>query len=148
MKLLIALCCFATVFVSAAVLAQDDTLFPGDRASINPKDVDVNLPDGSPVKAGVRITKTWKIHNRGMVAWKDRELRIQGDPQGFKLVNSHPFSAASTTDVNVSVDLVAPKKPGNYRIYFKQWAKDKDGKWKLAFPGRYKDGVYLDVNVS
>jgi len=80
-----------------------------------------------------------------MVEWKNRELRIQGDAQGFKLLKAHPFSATSASDVDISVDLLVPKKKGHYKILFKQFAKvGKD--WKMALPN--KQAVYIDINVN
>lgn len=134
---------FLIVILSGALgFGQDQPLFPGDNARFVS---DVTFPDGSIVKVGAKITKTWRIRNRGMVEWKDRELRIEGDAQGFKLAKAHPFSAASATDVDISVDLVVPKKKGHYRVLFKQWVK-VDNEWKLALPN--KQGVYLDINVK
>lgn len=145
MKFLTLLSCVTALFITAFA-QQTEPLFPGDRVSYNPKTIDVNYPDGSIVKAGSKITKTWKIHNRGMVAWDKRELRIQGDAQGF-VSKPVPFSAGSTQDVNVSVELTVPKKPGHYKVFFKQWAK-KDNKWQMAFPDRYKDGLYIEIVVK
>ena len=130
------------IAVATAATQIQEPLFPGDRATFVK---DVNYPDGTEVKAGSNIVKTWKIHNRGMVAWKNRELRLAGETQGFA-VKSVPFSGNPTKDVDVSVELKVPSKPGRYKLTFKQWAK-KDGKWQLAFPDRYKSGVYIDITV-
>ena len=145
MRFLALLSAIALFVITVAIAATQiqEPLFPGDRATFVK---DVNYPDGTEVKAGSKIVKTWRIHNRGMVAWKDRELRLAGETQGFT-VKSVPFSGNSTKDVDVSVELIVPKTPGQYKLTFKQWAKDADGKWKLAFPDRYRSGVYIEITV-
>jgi len=145
MRLLAPLCALV-LFVIAAAQAQEP-LFPGDRTSFDPKTIDVNYPDGSEVKGGTTIKKTWKVRNSGSVAWKDRELRIAGDAQGFT-VKPVAFSGNPGKEVDISVTLTLPKQPGRYKVTFKQWAKDSSGQWKLAFPDRYRSGVYIDVVVK
>jgi len=102
-------------------LATDPTLIalgtPGvlcDSLSFG-TDVDVTIPDGTPMTAGQDFVKTWKIKNDGACAWGD----------GYGLIYSYGEKMAGQPvplgtvvevgqDVQVSVNLKAPDKAGEY----------------------------------
>ena len=137
MKLLI----FLVLLPLIAVAVPKQPVIDGDDAAFVD---DVTLPDGSTVQGGTTVTKTWRIRNTGTVEWAGRTLRVQGRNYGFQ-VKAHPFSAKPGETVDVTVELVVPKKPDHYKINFKQWA-ELDGKWKMMLPN--KNPVFIDINVK
>ena len=75
---------------------------------------DVTIADGTNVPSGSKFTKTWQFRNTGSCAWSNYTIAfVSGDRM------SAPDSApvpdiASRSNVNVSVDLVAPAADGAY----------------------------------
>ena len=77
--------------------------------------VDVTIPDGTAMAAGQDFVKTWKIKNIGICTWGTGYSLIYsyGEKMSGKPV---PLSVnvAPGEEVDVSVNLRAPSKPGNY----------------------------------
>jgi next-to-BRCA1 protein 1 len=78
-------------------------------------DVDVNIPDGTEMVPNQTFTKTWKIKNDGACAWGSGYgliyaygEKMSGKPQPLATV------VEAGQEVEVSVDLKAPDKPGEY----------------------------------
>merc|ERR1712070_1082786 len=90
---------------------------------------DVTVPDGTPVVAGTRLTKMWKIRNAGMVGWPDGSMLVQigGDAMGGQPVQVASVSPGA--EGVIAVELVAPSRPGRYVSY-----------WRLAEPTGRKFG--------
>jgi hypothetical protein len=87
---------------------------------------DITYPDGTKVPAGENFTKTWRIKNVGTCTWdSDYQLIFDGGyamngPAQQQLTDSH---VAPGETLDVSVELIAPDKPGTYR-----------GNWKFQDP--------------
>lgn len=100
---------------------------------------DVTIPDGTEMRPGQRFTKTWRYRNSGNVPWGEgvQLVFVEGTIQGY---TSHPMSGpgavavpnvAPGNTVDISVNLIAPDKPGRYRSY-----------WRLRLP----TGEWLENN--
>lgn len=88
-------------------------------------DVDVTIPDGTEMVPNQTFTKTWKIKNDGACAWGSGYgliyaygERMSGKPQPLATV------VEAGQEVEVSVDLKAPDKTGEYLSAW-QMANDK-----------------------
>ncbi len=110
----------------------DGAPLPCDRAHFV---ADVTIPDDTPVQAGMIFIKTWRIVNGGSCTWVP----------GYALVfaNGYSFGAPAATalsgevppggEVEISLHLTAPTKPGAYQ-----------GDWKL----RSASGVYFGFGAD
>jgi uncharacterized protein YkwD len=92
-------------------------------ASANCKDSavllqDVTIVDGTNVPGGSKFTKTWQFKNTGSCPWSGYTIAfVSGDRMNAP--DSAPIpDTASRSNVNVSVDLVAPGTDGTYTGYF------------------------------
>jgi hypothetical protein len=117
---------------STAVQARDDAAF----------EADVTYPDGTVVDTGERFTKTWRIRNTGVVAWRGRYLtRINSTacdaPEMVPIRSTDPGEA-----VEISVKVRAASGPAHCKIY-----------WKMTDASRTpllaeKRPIFLDVQVK
>jgi len=92
---------------------------------------DVSYPDGTKVEAGARFVKTWTMRNDGKSAWPhDTGLIAVGGDKMVALPDAHraggggvPVPAAGRgEEVEVSVELRAPPRPGRYVGHFRMQA--------------------------
>jgi hypothetical protein len=97
--------------------------------------IDVTIPDGTEMQPGQAFTKIWRLQNVGTCTWtKDYALVwFSGDKMGAP--SSVPLNGniSPGQTVDLSVDMVAPEKPGTYR-----------GNWKL----RNDSGVLFGIGPS
>jgi uncharacterized protein YkwD len=79
---------------------------------------DVTIADGTNVPRGSKFTKTWQFKNTGTCPWSGYTIAfVSGDRMGAP--DSAPIpDTASKSNVNVSVDLVAPQTDGTYTGFF------------------------------
>ena len=75
---------------------------------------DVTIADGTNVPSGSKFTKTWQFRNTGTCAWSNYTIAfVSGDRMSAP--DSAPVpDTASRSNVNISVDLVAPAADGAY----------------------------------
>jgi hypothetical protein len=85
---------------------------------------DTTIPDNTIFLPGTAFTKTWEIKNSGSCTWDTSYSLVfgdQGDAMGGAI--STPLLTSGTVpgggSTKVSVDLVAPDKPGDYKGYWK-----------------------------
>ena len=79
---------------------------------------DVTIADGTNMPSGGKFTKTWQFMNTGSCAWTNYSIAfVSGDRMGAPDSASVPDTAPKS-NVNVSVDLVAPASDGAYTGYF------------------------------
>lgn len=75
---------------------------------------DVTIPDNTNLKPGEKFRKTWKLNNSGTCDWKGYTIRFaSGEKMSAPDSVPVPETAAGTT-VQISIDLVAPSKDGQY----------------------------------
>jgi len=81
---------------------------------------DVTVPDGTVFAPGEAFRKTWSLRNVGSCTWTtDYSLVFStGDQMGGPAEIKLPTSVGPRESVELSVDLVAPQNPGNYRGYW------------------------------
>jgi hypothetical protein len=82
---------------------------------------DVTLADGSVVRPGEHLNKTWRVRNTGPEKWEKgtRIVHVGGDAFGGPLNGAEVPLAAPGEAVNVSVALVMPTVPGRYTSYWR-----------------------------
>merc|ERR1719198_1997381 len=92
---------------------------------------DVSYPDGTKVEAGARFVKTWTMRNDGKSVWPhDTQLIAVGGDTMVALPDAHragaggvPVPAAGRgEEMEVSVELQAPPRPGRYVGHFRMQA--------------------------
>ena len=99
---------------------------------------DVTVPDGTTMQPGEKFTKTWKVKNTGTCSWTTSYSIVYGG-YADKLSGK---TTALTADVapgqesDISIDMVAPTKPGNYV-----------SAWRLANAQNYPFGTFLTVVI-
>lgn len=100
---------------------------------------DVTVPDGTPVRAGQKFTKTWRMKNTSSCDW--------GEGYTISFLQDTPMSDAgsaavrptpSNANIDVSVELTAPAQAGTYT-----------STWRLKDPAGQFFGnvVYLVIRV-
>jgi len=101
---------------------------------------DVTIQDGTFVDAGSKFVKTWRMLNEGSTAWPEGcKLTLVGGQEmtvgGISEVPV-PKPPAPGESVEISVELVAPPRPGRYVSYWR--LVDADGV-------RFGHRVWVDV---
>ena len=77
---------------------------------------DIDFPDGTIVRAGTRLTKTWRVRNAGASAWTAGYALVFVADNHMNAPDSVPLPAALPGEsVEVSVPLEAPLAPGLHR---------------------------------
>ena len=86
---------------------------------------DVNFPDGSVVKPGEQIVKTWRLQNNGKTTWtKDYAvLYLEGVLYGKdnQLMFKLPAEVKPGDFADISVPFTAPASPGKYSSFWKMY---------------------------
>ena len=137
----------------AATPTATATTSPGDQTPVTtptgtgtPGDVaelleDVTIPDGTTIAPGVAYTKTWRLKNSGTTTWTTAYSLVfidgaqMGGPDAIPLAEN--VTPGSTDDI--SVNLIAPLEPGNYRGFWKM--RNADGQF-------FDMAVYVEINVA
>ena len=108
-----------TAIISATATSPTLSL----TASANCKDSaillkDVTIADGTNVPRGSKFTKTWQFQNTGSCPWIGYSIAfVSGDRLSAPVSVPIP-DTVSKSNVNVSVDLIAPGSDGAYTGYF------------------------------
>ncbi len=108
---------------------------------------DVSVPDGSVFSPGEEFTKTWKIENIGSTTWSTEYaiVYIDGALMSEATSIAIPVEVAPYEKVEISVKMMAPSNPGNYRSYWK--FKNADG--KLFGVGiDFNEAIWVDITVQ
>jgi hypothetical protein len=99
---------------------------------------DSNVPDGTQMTAGQEFVKTWKVKNTGTCTWTTAYNIIYG--YGEKMSGqTTPLTAEvlPNAEIEVSVALKAPTKPGTYSGY-----------WRMASNNGTAFGTFLTVVIT
>ena len=86
---------------------------------------DVTIPDGTRVQPETRLMKTWRIRNAGTAKWTDStKLKVVYDciPTPKKEVTVPRLKPGCEGEI--TVELVAPQKPGRYQSHWKMFDHD------------------------
>ena len=119
---------------------------------------DVTIPDNTTMAPGTKFTKTWRVKNVGTVNWGEGTVLVFVD--GDRMGGASPVpvhNAKPTEQGDISVDMVAPDKTGEYKA--KWQLKTGSGAvlltvWIVIFvastasiqPG--KEGVKIQIKVG
>lgn len=122
----------------AITIAPTNTEAPSATSTEEPCDVagfvkDVTIPDGTELLPGEEFTKTWRIINEGTCQWNSGYSLVFDDGDSMDAPTSVQVTTGTIspgTQVDISVDLVAPSNPGIYR-----------GTWQM----RNDDGVIFTI---
>ncbi|MCY9785350.1 NBR1-Ig-like domain-containing protein [Nocardiopsis sp. EMB25] len=113
---------------------------PGDASRF---DVDITIPDGTPVSPGEEFIKTWQLTNTGLIPWRDRYMSRQSGGEGsctsderVPVPDTEPREPAV-----ISVAVTAGTEPGRCRVVWKM--TDADG--MLYYPNM--TGIFYEVVV-
>ena len=78
----------------------------------------VTVPDDSTFEPNQAFVKTWRIRNEGPLEWTNCKLvfvsKVHGDLMGAPEEVSLPCPVPSGQEVDISVNMTAPKLPGRY----------------------------------
>ena len=98
---------------------------------------DVTVPDDTAVDPGGAFTKVWRVRNSGTCPWETgtQLVYVSGDPMGGPTAVDVPPTAPGS-NVDVSVDLVAPATPDTYR-----------STWQLQGPDGVRFGSQVFVQI-
>jgi hypothetical protein len=96
---------------------------------------DVTIPDDTILSPGISFTKTWRLQNTGTCTWTASYalVFINGDSMNAPAYVNLPGNVYPGDTVDLSVNLVAPSKKGQYR-----------GNWKL----RNASGVLFGIGAQ
>ena len=134
------------------LIPDSRALHPGDHTRFV---ADLDVPDNTPVHAGERFTKGWRLQNTGTVPWEGRWLECMDVPPAADAAGpaplvgylrpvaprvAVPYTAPDAT-VDLRVEFVAPDAPGTVRS---TW-KFVDANGDVCFPEHV--GAYCQVRV-
>ncbi len=80
---------------------------------------DITIPDGTVFAPGATFTKTWRLRNIGTCTWSGYSVVFDS---GNAMNGTSPTplpTVAPGQEVDVSIDMVAPSTPGEYRGYWR-----------------------------
>lgn len=102
---------------------------------------DITVPDGTVLEPGEEFVKTWRVMNTGTCVWQTTYQWVFVNEERMGAPNSVPLieSAPGGTQINISVEMVAPSAPGTYRGY-----------WQMRNPAGNLFGQtpYVEIVVS
>jgi Ig-like domain from next to BRCA1 gene len=87
-----------------------------DALTFGTTDVDVNVPDNTTMTAGQNFVKTWKVKNNGSCTWGTGYGLVYGGYSDTMSGKAQAFvgPVVPGQTVEVSVQFIAPNKPGQY----------------------------------
>ncbi|WP_160317456.1 NBR1-Ig-like domain-containing protein [Ornatilinea apprima] len=88
--------------------------------------IDVTVPDGTPLRPGEPFTKTWRLVNVGLESWTPEFALVwfSGDTMSLYKEQSLRVVVAPGEALELSVEMIAPEKPGSYQSNWKLRAAD------------------------
>jgi hypothetical protein len=102
---------------------------------------DVTIPDGSRMAPSQRFVKTWRIRNEGQAPWPASTFleHVGGDLIAAGTRVPVEITVEPGSEVEVSVDMIAPEAPGRYVSFWK--LSDSEGV-------RFGQRVWADITVT
>ena len=108
---------------------------------------DVSIADGTQLLPGAEFMKIWRVMNIGLCTWtRDYALVFAGGDQmgDVNVVWFDRFVHPGET-VDLSVDLIAPQKAGEYQNY---WQLRDDGGVLFGTGPQQNDSLWVDIVVT
>jgi len=108
---------------------------------------DVSIGDGTQLFPGAEFTKIWRVKNVGLCTWtRDYALvYVGGDQLGTVTVVWFDRFVHPGETVDLSVNLVAPQKAGEYQGY---WQMRDDGGVLFGTGLQQNDSLWVDIIVT
>ena len=123
---------------------------------------DITIPDGTVVAPGATFRKTWSMKNGGTCVWDGNYVltQIAGDNLGgpdivsvtaslqpnLKYTVNRPSAKVYPGEtVQISIDLVAPTKPGRYEAYYR--LRDNYG-YEFGYGSYADEAFWVSIVVS
>ncbi len=108
----------ASPTVAPATITPTASDQPCDRADFVD---DVTIPDGTKVAPGESFIKTWRLRNSGSCTWTAsyRVVFESGNALGAPASFNLPADVAPGATTDISVQMKAPEKPGDYESNWK-----------------------------
>jgi len=99
---------------------------------------DASVTDGTQMTAGQSFVKSWKVKNTGVCSWKTTYKIVYGygNDKMSGLTTALTAEVLPGSEVEISINLKAPDKPGNYSGY-----------WRLANNNGVPFGPFLSVII-
>ncbi|NPV75909.1 MAG: hypothetical protein HPY59_05970 [Anaerolineae bacterium] len=88
--------------------------------------IDVTVPDGTPMLPGQYFNKIWRLVNSGSCAWTQEYAVVWFSGETFGVQAMQPLANIVNPGdaVEISLDMVAPRTPGQYQGYWKLLSPD------------------------
>jgi hypothetical protein len=106
---------------------------------------DNNFADGSKLLTGEVIKKSWRIRNAGNVSWKNRFLKIHGQPRGTGRIHCDSITSIPDAEPNQEIDIEVELKMPPYPCSVYAEFKMTDSSGRVLFPN--KRGLYVAFDV-
>lgn len=108
---------------------------------------DVNVPDGTIFAPGAAFSKTWRIKNSGSCTWtKDYKLTYySGEVMNAQTAVNMPFFVYPGETVDITVNMVAPGAPGDYRSY---WILANASGTMFGIGSNASNPIWVDIKVA
>jgi photosystem II stability/assembly factor-like uncharacterized protein len=108
---------------------------------------DVTVQDGTTFAPGAVFTKTWRLKNTGACVWTTayKLIYYSGEPMSAPTTVNLPWGAAANQTVDISVNMVAPPAPGNYRGF---WILANASGQFFGIGPNAMDPVWVEINVA
>lgn len=107
---------------------------------------DVTIPDGTVFAPGTAFTKTWRLRNIGTCTWSGYSVVFDsGNAMGGTSPTPLP-TVAPGQEVDVSINMVAPSTPGDYRGYWR--IRNASGVLIPVAGGYQGKSFFVDIKVQ
>ena len=108
---------------------------------------DVTVQDGTIFAPGAVFTKTWRLKNTGPCVWTTayKLVYYSGEQMSAPTTVNLPWGAAFDQTVDISVNMVAPSAPGQYRGF---WILTNAQGHYFGIGADASQPVWVDINVS
>jgi len=108
---------------------------------------DVNIPDGTIFTPGAAFSKTWRLKNSGSCTWT-KEYKItyySGEVMNAQTAVNMPYYVYPNGTVDITVNMVAPGAPGNYRGY---WIVSNPSGQMFGIGTGASKPIWVDITVA
>jgi len=121
---------------------NSNSLLENDKSSFVK---DNNYPDGSRLKIGQVIKKSWRIRNTGSIIWKNRFIKMIGESRGAGRIHCDKITPIPNTEPNqeidIEIELRMPPHPCSVYAEF----KIIDSSGNILFPNQR--GLYVTFDI-
>ena len=126
----------ATLFIDSSAEALNVTTCEDDAEFVE----NLTIPDGTEIQPGETFVKTWRMRNTGTCTWTNTYSWTFTGGHAFEWLETSSIDLVSSgEEIDISVTLVAPEKPGAYA-----------GQWRLTGADEFSgigSEVYLLIIV-